>query len=138
MRGTKAGRFLLMGLLGAATALGAASSARADDRHYQRSGRGSGQGYYSQGHRSYGYHGQRGHYRSHGSYGYSRPYYGGGYYRPYGYGYGYGYGNGYGYGYGNGYGNGYGYAYAPPPVYVPYRPYCGPRVGVGLSLGFGF
>ncbi len=127
MRGTRAGRFLLMGLLGVATAVAAASSARADDRHYQRSGRGSGHGHYSQGYRSYGYHGHRGPYRSYGPYGYSRPYYGGyGYYRPYGYGYGYGYGNG------------YGYAYAPPPVYVPYRPYCGPRVGVGLSLGFGF
>jgi hypothetical protein len=121
MRGTKAGRFLLMGLLGAA-ALGAVSTAQADDRYYR--GSNSGHGQYSQGYRSNGYHGRRAPYRSYGSYRYSRPYYGSyGYYQPYGYGY--------------GYGNGYGYAYA-PPVYVPYRPYCGPRVGVGLSLGFRF
>jgi hypothetical protein len=111
---TKVRRFVLMGLLGVATALGAAAGAQADDRYHGHSGH----GHYSQG---YGYHGNHG-YHGHGpyrSYGhrYYRPYYGGyGYYPAYGYGYG-----------------GYGYA---PPAYVPYRPNCGPRVS--LHLGFGF
>jgi hypothetical protein len=124
----------LVGALGIAAALASAGPVQADQHHGGHGGRSYGHGSYHSG-RSYGPN------YSHRSYGYG-PYRHHGYYRPYrswygyppasGYG-GYGYGYGAGYGYGSGYGDGYGY---PEPGYVPYRPYCGPRVRVGIGFGW--
>jgi hypothetical protein len=121
-------KFRALGLVGAlamAAALVSAGPVQADQRHGGHGGHSYGRGSYHSG-RSYGS------YHSHGSYGHGHR----GYYRPYGSWYGYppayGYG-GYGYAYGPTYGYGYGY---PGPAYVPYRPYCPPRVRVGIGFGW--
>jgi hypothetical protein len=115
----------LAGALGLAVAL-AAGPVEAAQRH---GGRGNAHHVYSRGPAS-GRHGGGYYYRSYRPYRYGaprydRPY---GYYRPYPGSY-YGYVP---YPYAYGYGGGYGYGYVP---YAPYRPYCGPRVRVGIGVG---
>ena len=99
-------RLVVMGALGLSMVLSAPRGVQASDRgHYDRR-----PAYYGSHSRSYRYGG----YRPYRSYRYVRPYYYGGYafdgpYAP--------------------------YAYVPPPVYVPYRPYYGPRVAVRFGFG---
>jgi hypothetical protein len=116
-----------LGLAGALVGVGPAEAAHRDrdrGRRYEQRHHRSGRSY-------------RGYSRSYGSY---RPYVA---YRPYRhrshlrpYDYSVPYGYDYGYGPAS-YGYGYDYRYRRAP-YVPYRPYCGPRVRVGIRLGPGW
>jgi hypothetical protein len=113
-----------LGLAGALVGVGPAEAAHRDRDHgrrYDQGGYRSGRSYrgYSRSYRPY---------RPYGAY---RPYRHPGYLRSYEYAVPYGYGyDGYGQA---SYGYGYDYRYRQAP-YVPYRPYCGPRLRVGIRL----
>ncbi|MFI5184008.1 MAG: hypothetical protein ACHQNV_06400 [Vicinamibacteria bacterium] len=103
----KVTRLVVTGVLGLSMGLFAARGAQANDRvPYDR--RPAAYGAHSHAYRYEGY-------RPYRSYRYARPYYYAGYaydgpYAP--------------------------YAYVPAPVYVPYRPYYGPRFVVRFGFGF--